>query len=275
MLVACGNKTRPAVEKHSEAYIRQRIDTIYKFVGKITYDANGDRDYNYSPFNLDSAYCSERYYALMQQALALCDETGDILYDYDYWVCGQDISDDWGYKVAKVYDVTDSTALVDMIIHNFSDMEKTIALRFERDDWYVDDFSPSDDDKASLRRVIKQGKEAHEKAKTLAGSWGWVGEDCPELLLEMEMTDKGLRAKQCDVYRMYGFDNTKITFDGEHLTVNEGADDEPSQENQIRLFLHLDQNGDLVGDCSISHRLASKDYEGSIRLRKGYFYYRE
>ena len=94
MLVACGNKTRPAVDKHSEAYILQRIDTIYKFVGKITYDANGDRDYNYSPFNLDSAYCSERYYALMQQALALCDETGDILYDYDYWVCGQDISDD-------------------------------------------------------------------------------------------------------------------------------------------------------------------------------------
>ena len=36
------------------------------------------------------------------------------------------------------------------------------------------------DDKASLRRVIKQGKEAHEKAKKLAGDWGWVGEDCPD-----------------------------------------------------------------------------------------------
>ena len=297
LVVACGNKTAKtvsvtdspavdslhdeAVDKHSEAYIRQRIDTIYKFVGKITYDAEGNRDYNYSPFNLDSAYCSERYYALMQEALEICDETGDILYDYDYWVCGQDISDDWSYKVAKVYHVTDSTALVDMIIHNFSDTDNTIALRFERDDWYVDDFSPSDDgndDKASLRRVIKQGKEDHEKAKTLAGDWGWVGEDCPELLLDMEMTDKGLRAKQCDVYRMYGFDKTTITFDGEHLTVdeaNEAADDELSPENQIRLFLHLDQNGDLVGDCSISHRLASKGYDGPIRLRKGYFYYRD
>ena len=214
----------------------------------------------------------------MQQASAACDETGDILYDYDYWVCGQDISDDWSYKVSKVYQVTDSTALVDMIIHNFSDTENTIALRFEHDDWYIDDFSPSDDgndDKASLRRVIKQGKEAHEKAKTLAGDWGWVGEDCPELLLDMEMTDKGLRAKQCDVYRMYGFDHTTITFDGEHLTVNESADDEQSPENQIRLYLHLDENGDLVGDCSISHRLASKSYDGPIRLRKGYFFYRD
>jgi len=303
-MIACGSKTEKTVsvtdslavdsingsvvDKHSEAYIRQRIDTIYKFVGKIAYDADGNRDYNCSPFNLDSAYCSERYYALMQEASTICDETGDILYDYDYWVCGQDISDDWSYKVTKVYQVTDSTALVDMIIHNFSDTENTIALRFERDDWYIDDFSPipadaptrslsddGNDDKASLRRVIKQGKEAHEKAKALAGDWGWVGEDCPELLLDMEMTDKGLRARQCDVYRMYGFDHTTITFDGEHLTVNEGADDELSPENQIRLFLHLDQNGDLVGDCSISHRLASKGYDGPIRLRKGYFYYRE
>ena len=294
MLIACGNKTGKAVsdtdslaldsisgsvvDKHSEAYIRQRIDTIYKFVGKITTDADGNRDYDYSPFNLDSAYCSERYYALMQEALAICDETGDILYDYDYWVCGQDISDDWSYKVAKVYQVTDSTAHVDIIIHNFSDTENTIALRFERDDWYIDDFSPSDygsDDKAALRRVIRQGREAHAKAKTLAGDWGWVGEDSPELLLDIEMTDKGLRAKQCDVYRMYGFDHTKITFDGEHLTVSEGAVDELSAENHIRLFLHLDQNGDLVGDCSISHRQASKGYFGPIRLRKGYFYYRD
>ena len=295
LLIACGSITGKTVsdtgswavesvsgsviDKHSEAYIRQLIDTIYKYVGKPIYDAEGNlTDYIHSHFNRDSAYCSERYYALMQQALDICDETGDVLYDYDHWVCGQDFSDDWSYKVAKVYHVTDSMALVDLAIHNFGDSETTIALRFERDDWYIDDFSPSDDgedDKAYLRRTIKQGKEAHEKAKTLAGKWGWVGKDCPELLLDMEMTDRGLRAKQCDVYRMYGFDNTTITFDGEHLTVNEGADDELSPENQIRLFLHLDQNGDLVGDCSISHRLASKSYDGPIRLRKGYFYYRD
>ena len=66
IMAGCGSKTGKAVsdtdslavdsingsvvDKHSEAYIRQRIDTIYKFVGKITYDADGNRDYNYSPF---------------------------------------------------------------------------------------------------------------------------------------------------------------------------------------------------------------------------------
>ena len=173
-MLNCGNKTGKAVsdtdslstdtvadvgiDKHSEAYIRQRIDTIYKGVGKSTIDSDGNEvSYIRNSFNRDSAYCSERYYALMKEATELCNETGEILYDFDYWVCGQDWSDDWSYKVAKVYNVTDSTALVDMIIHNFSDLENTIALRFERDDWYIDDFSPSadgNDDKAYLRGVI-------------------------------------------------------------------------------------------------------------------------
>ena len=112
-MLNCGNKTGKAVsntdsltmdsivadtgmDKHSEAYIRQRIDTIYKTVGKSVYDSKGNEvSYINNPFNRDSAYCSERYYALMQKALQLCNETGDILYDYDYWVCGQDFSDNW------------------------------------------------------------------------------------------------------------------------------------------------------------------------------------
>ena len=147
-------------DKHSETYIRQRIATIYQGVGKSTYDAEGNRvDYIQSPFNRDSAYCSQQYYALMKQALDICDKTDDVLFDYDHWVCGQDFSDDWSCKVAKVYNITDSTALVDLVIHNFSDNETTIALRFERGDWYVDDFSPTDDgedDKAYFRRIISE-----------------------------------------------------------------------------------------------------------------------
>ena len=156
------------IDKHSEAYIRQRIDTIYKTVGKTTYDSEGNEvSYIRNPFNRDSAYCSQRYYALMKEALQLCDEMEEILYDYDYWVCGQDYSDDWSCKVTKVYELTDSTALADLAIHNFSDTETTIALRFERDDWYIDDFSPSkdgNDDKKYLRDTIRQCLEKRKKA---------------------------------------------------------------------------------------------------------------
>lgn len=184
LMIGCGSKTGKAIsdkdlqavdstvdtgiDKHSEAYIRQRIDTIYKTVGKTTYDSEGNEvSYIRNPFNRDSAYCSQRYYALMKEALQLCDEMEEILYDYDYWVCGQDYSDDWSCKVTKVYEMTDSTALVDLAIHNFSDTETTIALRFERDDWYIDDFSPSkdgNDDKKYLRDTIRQCLEKRKKA---------------------------------------------------------------------------------------------------------------
>ena len=235
LMLNCGNKTGNSVsntdslavdsmvadagiDKHSEAYIRQRIDTIYKGVGKSTYDSEGrEIDYIHSPFNRDSAYCSERYYALMKEALEICSETGDILYDYDYWVRGQDFSDDWSCRVTKVYEITDSTALVDLMIHNFDDIETTIALRFERDDWYIDDFTPESDDKATA------------------------------------------------------------TFNGTDLSVDELEYDEEDEKlnHEFHFSAHLDKNGDLTGDCRIRHPIASRNYEGPLTLRKGYFKYRD
>ncbi len=258
------------IDKHSEAYIRQRIDTIYKTVGKTAYNS----------FYRDSAYCSQRYYALMCEAVEICNETGDILYDYDYWVCGQDWSDDWSYKVAKVYEITDSSALVDLSIHNFDDTETTIALRFERDDWYIDDFSPSkdgNDDKKYLRETIRQGLEIREKAKALVGYWGWVGDDCPELLLRLEMNDKGLEVTECNIYRLYGFDKATASFNGTGLSVYEVDYDEEAQKvnHEFHFDAHLDKNGDLTGDCLIRHPLASRNYEGPLTLRKDYFKYRD
>lgn len=266
-------------DKHSEAYIRQRIDTIYKGVGKSTYDSEGKEiDYIHSPFNRDSAYCSERYYALMKEALEISKETGEILYDYDYWVCGQDYSDDWSCRVAKVYEITDSTALADLVIHNFSDTETTIALRFERDDWYIDDFTPSadgSDDKSYLRETIREGLEIREKAKALVGYWGWVGDDCPELLLRLEMTDKGLEVTECNIYRLYGFDKATASFNGTYLFVEEMDYDEEAEKVNREFYFsaQLDKNGDLTGNCRIKHPIASSPYDGPLTLRKDYFKY--
>ena len=295
LMLNCGNKTGNSVsntdslavdsmvadagiDKHSEAYIRQRIDTIYKGVGKSTYDSEGrEIDYIHSPFNRDSAYCSERYYALMKEALEICSETGEILYDYDYWVCGQDFSDDWSCRVTKVYEFTDSTAFVDLMIHNFDDIETTIALRFERDDWYIDDFTPESDDKEYLRETIRQGLKIREQAKALVGYWGWVGDEGPELLLRLEMNGKGLEVTECNIYRLYGFEKATATFNGTDLSVDELEYDEEDENlnHEFHFSAHLDKNGDLTGDCRIRHPIASRNYEGPLTLRKGYFKYRD
>ena len=295
MMLNCGNKTGnpvsntdslavdsmvadAGIDKHSEAYIRQRIDTIYKGVGKSTYDNEGrEIDYIHSPFNRDSAYCSERYYALKKEALEICNETGDILYDYDYWVCGQDFSDDWSCKVTKVYEITDSTALVDLMIHNFNDEETTIALRFERGDWYIDDFTPESDDKEYLRKTIRQGLKIREQAKALVGYWGWVGDEGPELLLRLEMNGKGLEVAECNIYRLYGFDKATATFNGTYLTVDEMDYDEEAEKvnHEFHFSARLNKNGDLTGNCHIKHPLASRNYDGPLTLRKEYFKYRD
>ena len=208
-LTAGADLADDAAEKHTEAYIRQRIDTIYATVGKSVLDSEGNSvGYIQNPFNRDSAYCSERYYALKREALKLCDETDDVLYDYDYWVCGQDYSDDWSCQVAKVYSVTDSSALVDLSIHNFSDLQTTIALRYERGDWYIDDFSPSDDgndDKAYLRATIQHCKDLifGNTAKAMEADGGntflenfyEAGEGCgfDKAFLKRHLTDRALQ----------------------------------------------------------------------------------
>ena len=257
VVLSCGSKTNQAasdsdslavdsvveavLDKHSEAYICQRIDTIYKDVAKPFIDSEGNAvDYIHNPFNRDSAYCSERYYALKSEAQQLCDEMGEILYDYDYWVHGQDFSDNW----------------------------------------YIDDFAPSDDgydDKSYLRDTIERGLETREKAKAFVGYWGWVGDDCPELLLRLEMTDKGLEVTECNIYRMYGFDQATVTFNGTDVCVEEidYDEDEIRVKQEFHYCARLNDRGDLIGECRIKHPLAGKGYDGTLILRKDYFKYDE
>ena len=263
------------IDKHSEAYIRQRLDIIY---GSIRQRVAGG-SYMGQGFNPDSAYCSSCYYGLLKQALDISDETGEIVFDYDHWVCGQDFSEDWNYQIRRAYDITDSTALADITVVNFgTKQDVTLSLLFERGDWYINEFGPEDaeeSDKAYFRRFIADGLKTREKAKTLVGEWGWVGDDGPELILNLKMTDHGLKAEQCDIYRMYGFDNTMVTFDGQNLSVTESEYDRETF-NTIRefsLFVRFDEQGDLTGTCRIVHPLANKEYNGSITLRKGYFKY--
>ena len=45
--------------------------------------------------------------------------------------------------------------------------------------------------------------------------------------------------------------------------------------HEFHFDAHLDKNGDLTGDCRISHPQASRKYEGPLTLRKGYFKYRD
>ena len=169
------------IDKHSEAYIRQRLDTIYGHIRQmIAAETEDNRTYISSAFNLDSTYCSSRYYSLMKQALAITNETGDILFDYDHWVCGQDYSKDWHYKIQKISDITDSTATAEMEIINFGNVnDLSLSLLMSAATGTSDEFGDSvapETDQDYFRNIISDGLKTREKAKALVGEWGWVGE---------------------------------------------------------------------------------------------------
>lgn len=118
---------------------------------------------------------------------------------------------------------------------------------------------------------------ADPQADALVGYWGWVGDDGPELLLRLEMADSGLVVTECNIYRLYGFDNATASFDGKTLSVCEPGRDETSREvtREFRFDACLDSRGDLTGVCRVVHPLASGVYEGPLTLRKDYFKYRD
>ena len=157
VLAACGNKTGRTVndtdslttdslidvmsEKHTAAYISQRVDSMYSRYKNATRNQFGlviDHTVNY-----DSMFCSTRYQNLKSQALALTED--DLLLDYDHWTNSQD-DGDFSYQIEKIENITDSTAVAYLNAENFgNDYEIVLSLFFERGDWYVDDFlSPVD-----------------------------------------------------------------------------------------------------------------------------------
>ena len=127
--------------RHTSDYIRQRIDSFYK---------HKDDDFG----------CSTYFRQLSVKADSICEAQGYIWTDGDHWINGQDKDEEWWYKLQKLSQVTDSTAVAEMLIHNFEDATIFLHLVYERGDWYVDDF----------RFELFDGKKKHmlsEKKRTL------------------------------------------------------------------------------------------------------------
>ena len=164
MMVACGNKTRQAASdadststdstatdsavvaagynKHSEDYIRLRIDSIYSPYKNPKYDKTGMRQME-PRGDFDGMYCSTRYKALLKKAETMTGED-DILLDYDHWTNSQD-DNNFTCEVGKISNMTDSTAIVKVKAKNSGKpYTVTLSMRFERNDWYVDDFISDD-----------------------------------------------------------------------------------------------------------------------------------
>lgn len=129
------------IDKHSVAYISQRVDTIYSRFGHC---------------DMDSSFCSDGYKDIMRQVYGQMGED-DILFDYDHWINAQDYDRTLSAKVDSVALLDDVTATVRVLVRNFGkDSEVNLKLRFEHGDWFVDDFLAPDgeNDRDYMVRMI-------------------------------------------------------------------------------------------------------------------------
>ncbi len=218
MMVACGNKTRQAASdadstatdstamdsavvaagynKHSEDYIRLRIDSIYSPYKNPKYDKTGMRQME-PRGDFDGMYCSTRYKALLNKAETMTGED-DILLDYDHWTNSQD-DNNFTCQVGKISNVTDSTAVVQVKCMNSSAYTIMLALIFERGDWYVDDFLATDggeSEKVYFERYIREAPI--NKIKEFYRTCVYGGEIPTEDMLESYCTKKLMKKLKDD-----------------------------------------------------------------------------
>ena len=133
-----------SVDKHTEAYLLERVDSIYFNYKNPKYEKNGMRIYNGKFINRDSAYCSKSYKDLMAKAEEIAEENEEPLLYYDHWTNSQD-DNNFTCEVNKIKNMTDSTATVVIKAKNAGKpYNVTLNMRFERNDWYVDDFISDD-----------------------------------------------------------------------------------------------------------------------------------
>ena len=308
-LVGCGNKTKGGAadsadsvevastsavaddERHTEAYLKERIASIYSHFG-YSESSRGPEAEEMPAVNYDSLYCSSRYLALLAEATAISRREGTVCIDADHWIVGQDVDTKWSYELKDIRNITDSTAQVELLVNNFGPQKVVLDLLFEYGEWYVDNFRQTYDASSldgedeevfpssevlkeisevdELREYIKISKDDREESKQFAGEWGWVGDNCPELLLTLVMNDGYLAVKECLIYRIASFNNATASYHYKTLDVHGFVD----YVTDISLSVSLDENGDLTGTCKLNLDEHNIFYEGPITLRKNYFRYK-
>ena len=142
LLAACASDK---ADKHSEAYLSERITAIYDDVFGVYNEnntANGLAVIEQRNFEKD--YCSADFNAVLKQvedydkAHAEEDDLG--YYESDYWIQGQDWQD-LAMKIESISELTEKSAKVRIVITNFG--EETLVelpMVYERGDWYIDNF---------------------------------------------------------------------------------------------------------------------------------------
>lgn len=122
--------------KKTEEYVLNRVLGIYnEYIHRLTVFEN-----SLSMVSFSELYCSEEWNSLNRRVCNKEEESGNLFFDYDYWIDAQD------YTSLRVDEVTvetlaDNLAIVSVKLSDLEVQKKIyLVLCYERDDWFVNDF---------------------------------------------------------------------------------------------------------------------------------------
>lgn len=128
-VVESNDLVHPSVSPHTEQEVAQLVENFYN--GKTK-----------------KMECTKSWYDLVSAADAkMCEgqsedecDDGYGYFDYDYFVMGQDVAEDFHVSDVKVEILQGDYAKVSFTLHNFRPIQMALELVYENNNWYIDNF---------------------------------------------------------------------------------------------------------------------------------------
>lgn len=135
--------------------VKQRVEAIYKTVFAAYNKAAGTEA---SVPDFDVRFCSKAWNDTKRKVEKIQERGDEPFFDADYWVMGQDFSNDLHITDVKVVNISNTKATVNLKVHNFGHATPvTLKMVSERGNWYIDTIiSEGWDVKEGMKEYIKE-----------------------------------------------------------------------------------------------------------------------
>lgn len=132
-------------QQHKTSDVKIRVENIYNHVAKEYNKCNESSEFTIPNNDIfDELYCSTDWNATLKKALESQPDSDDIgLFEFDYWIFGQDFGS-ISVTDVKVTKLEGDSAVVMLNLHNLGSVNKiNLKMVYERDNWYIDDMCDS------------------------------------------------------------------------------------------------------------------------------------
>ncbi len=150
-------------DRKSDDYIKERVAFIYKHVFSENYHSEEESEMDFQDLpSPDEKFCTKEWNDLLSKIYEFdsVNNPDDIgFFDADYWIMGQDF-ENLSISDVELTKHDGNNASAEFSLHNFGSTTKVcVELKYERDDWFIDNFIDLDNNinwKKDMKDYLKK-----------------------------------------------------------------------------------------------------------------------